>query len=132
MPITTPKTTANERVVPAERLKRGWSWAPYACPIRTVLALAMPKKNEIRKKSTGKIDDAAANAPTPIRRPRKILVNVCDADCSTFESISGSKKTSIVRQIGFESSMAGPRRIRTRFARKDVVPAAAKGNAPGD
>ena len=74
MPITTPKTTANERVVPAERLKRGWSWAPYACPIRTVLALAMPKKNEIRKKSTGKIDDAAANEMMALSRQMEITL----------------------------------------------------------
>src|SRR5471032_2672716 len=100
--------------------------------MRTVLALAIPKKNEIRKKSTGKIDDAAASAPTPIKRPRKMLVNVCEADWSTFESINGRRKTSIVRQIGFESSMAGPRRIRSAFARKDVPPAPEKDGAPGD
>jgi hypothetical protein len=97
-----------------------------------VLALAIPKKNEIRKKSTGKTDDDAASAPTPISRPRKMLVNVCDADCSTLESINGMRKTSIVRQMGFESSMAGPRRIPLRFARKDVAPAAAKCEIPGD
>src|SRR5476649_2089329 len=98
----------------------------------TVLALAIPKKNEIRKKSTGKIDDDAASAPTPSIRPRKMLVNVCEADCKTFESISGMRKTSIVRQMGFESSMAVPRRMAIRFARKDVVPAAAKAVVPGD
>jgi hypothetical protein len=100
--------------------------------MRTVLALEIPKKNEIRKKSTGKIDELAASAPTPSIRPKKMLVNVCDADCSTFESINGMRKTSIVRQIGFESSMAGPRRIAFRFACKDVAPAPAKGNVPGD
>ena len=75
---------------------------------------------------TGKIDDAEASAPTPIMRPKKMLVNVPEADCSTLESISGMRNTSIVRQIGFESSMAAPRLcIRNGFARKDVVPAAA-------
>ena len=82
---------------------------------------------------TGKIDEADASAPTPIMRPRKMLVNVPDADCSTLESISGIRKTSIVRQIGFASSMAAPRLcIRFGFARKDVVSVAGKRHAPGD
>jgi hypothetical protein len=61
-----------------------------------------------------------------------MLVNVPDADCSTLASISGIKKTSIVRQIGLLSSMAGPRRMFGVFVRKDVVPAPAKRDGPGD
>ena len=62
-----------------------------------------------------------------------MLVNVPDADCSTFESISGTRKISIVRQIGLLSSMRAPCRcILAPFARKDVPPATAKGDGPGD
>ncbi|BDE07775.1 hypothetical protein WPS_30510 [Vulcanimicrobium alpinum] len=39
-----------------------------------------------------------------------MLLSVADADCITLLSISGIRKTSIVRQIGRLSSMAGPRR----------------------
>ena len=93
----------------------------------------MPKKNEIRKNSSGNTAEAAASALTPIMRPRKMLVNVAEADCSTFESISGIRKTSIERQTGFESSMMAPRRcIGAGFARKDRLPAAAKSVGPGD
>jgi hypothetical protein len=92
-----------------------------------------PKKNEIKKNSIGKIDEAAASAWTPIMRPRKMLVNIPDADCSMLETISGMRKTSIVRQIGLVSSMAAPRRcMSAAFVRKDVVPAAAKDDVPGD
>src|ERR1700688_396155 len=43
-------------------------------------------------------------------RPRKMLLSVCDADCSTLLSMSGMRNNPIVRQIGLESSIAGPRR----------------------
>jgi hypothetical protein len=89
-------------------------------------------KNEIKKKIIGKIDDADARARTPRRCPRKMAVNVPDADCSVLAIISGIRNTNIVRQIGLESSIAGPRLMPRAFARKDVPPAPAKQIPGGD
>ena len=92
------------------RLSLCSSFAPKAWPIRTVLPLEMPIMNETEKKTTGKIDDTAASAWTPMKRPRKMLLNVPDADCSRLLSMSGTRKTSIVCHSGREVvKMSKPR-----------------------
>ncbi len=73
--------------------------------MRTVLPLAIPMKNEIRKNSSGKNAEIAASADTPITRPMKMLFTVADIDWRMLLSINGIKKTPIVCQIGRESSI---------------------------
>jgi len=64
-----------------------------ACPIRTVLPLAIPIRNEISRNRIGKTAETAASAGVPISRPIQMLPAVCVADCSRLLSISGTRKT---------------------------------------
>ena len=90
--------------VPATFFTRCSSPAPYACPINTVLPLAMPIRNEKSRKTIGKTADTAANALTPIIRPRKIEAKVCEADCRMLLIINGTRKINMICHIGLDSS----------------------------
>ncbi len=80
------------------------SRAPYACPISTLLPLDTPKTNEKSKKMIGNTAEIAPRACVEIRRPIQMLAIVCDADCKTLLSMSGTRKTRRICHIGFPSS----------------------------
>jgi len=99
-----PKPNVAPSTVPATFLTRCSSPAPYAWPINTLLPLAMPIKNENSKKMIGKTAETAAKAFTPSMRPKKMLLNVCEADCRMLLSIKGIKNTKKSCHMGREAS----------------------------
>ena len=69
-PTMMPSTIVSAMVVPAICLTFTWSRAPNACPISTLLPAPRPMRNEMRKKTIGKMAETAASDFTPIIRPR--------------------------------------------------------------
>ena len=64
-----PKHKPTDSVVPATAFTRSGSPAPHAWPISTAAPVPKPIMNAMRKNKSGKNDDTAAIAETPIIWP---------------------------------------------------------------